>query len=100
MYISLPKLTPEGYRITIFRIFEHDKENLPKGDEFIKAVQMLMDISLKKDRVKGLIVVYDFQNLDMTFVSLILSQLKKLMILSTVSNFIMLFLCAFIHAWK
>ena len=70
----------------MFRIFKHAKEAMPKGEDFIKAVQMLMDVSLKKDRVKGLIVVYDFQNLDMTFVSLILSQLKKLMQLSTVSS--------------
>ncbi|XKL68338.1 hypothetical protein PGB90_003829 [Kerria lacca] len=76
-YIPLPKLTPDGYRVIIFRIFHHNNESMPIATDFMKALHMQLDLNFKQDRVKGAIFIYDFENLTMPFVILQLTVLKK-----------------------
>lgn len=82
-YIPTPKLTADGHRILIFRIF--DEHNAPDPDSFIKMSQICVDYSIKYDKIRGMIVIYDFGVMPMHYVTLMFSTLKKLFTLATVS---------------
>jgi len=84
MQVFLPKLSPQGYRIVVFRIFQKAKENIPQGEVFLKTIQMLMDVNLKEDKIRGLIILYDFENFDIIYVPMFLAQIKKFIHLATV----------------
>lgn len=77
-YTPLPKLTRDGYRIVIFRIFESDNNTFPAPDNIMKATQIGLDISLKYDKFRGMTVIYDLENASMAFVTLLIPMLKKL----------------------
>lgn len=84
-YVPMPKLTSDGYRIVIFRIFDPETTNLPTPENIMKATQIGLDISLKLDKFRGMTVIYDLENTSMTFISLLLPMLKKFFALGNVS---------------
>ncbi len=84
-YVPMPKLTPDGYRIVIFRIFDSERTNLPSPENIMKATQIGLDISLKHDRFRGMTVIYDLENSSMNFISLLVPMLKRFFALGNVS---------------
>lgn len=56
----LPKLTTEGYRVTIFRLnnVEVDKFNM---QEITKRVVMCLDVRLKEEKCLSNVMIIDFQ---------------------------------------
>lgn len=60
-YFVLPKLTSEGYRVTIFRLnnVEVDKFNM---QEITKRVVMCLDVRLKEEKCLSNVMIIDFQN--------------------------------------
>ncbi|XP_065201052.1 alpha-tocopherol transfer protein-like [Planococcus citri] len=82
-YVPTTKLTPDGYRIVIFRIFDDSKNSIPDPESIIKATQISTDYSLKVDKIRGMIVIYDFQNITMNYITMMFSILKKLLTLAT-----------------
>ncbi|XP_065226836.1 retinaldehyde-binding protein 1-like [Planococcus citri] len=76
-YLPVLKLTPDGSRVIIFKIFEILENSVVDPDGIMKLSQIAIDISLKLDKVRGTILVYDFQNLSLNFVGVILSNIKK-----------------------
>lgn len=85
MYIPLPKLTPDGYRVIMLYISVNAKNvELSPFDHFLKATLMTVDILGKYDFSKGVIVVHDGKNMTMQFVTAAASELYKLILLSTV----------------
>lgn len=83
--IPLPELTPEGYRIVLFRIFEHSSSDVPNVDTFTKANQMIIDLLFRKERNSGLIMIYDFQHVSAAFVAVLLNNSKQFLTITTVS---------------
>lgn len=81
----MPKLTADGYRVVIFRIFDSENINLPTPENIMKATQIGLDISLRHDRFRGMTVIYDLENTSMTFISLLVPMLKKFFALGNVS---------------
>lgn len=82
-YVPTVKLTPDGYRVVIFRIFDDYKNEVPDSDSMVKVTQLATDFSLKWDKIRGMIVIYDFQNINMQYVTMIFAILKKLLTLAT-----------------
>lgn len=54
----------------------------------MKATQITLDISLKHDRFRGMTVIYDLENVSMTFISLLVPMLKRFFALGNVSALI------------
>lgn len=50
----------------------------------MEAVTMIVDISIKNDRVKSCILIFDLENITMAFGAIIFAVLKKLVEFSTV----------------
>lgn len=59
-YFVLPKLTSEGYRVTIFRLKSTDVERFALS-ELTKRVVMCLDVRLKEEKCLSNIMVIDFQ---------------------------------------
>ncbi len=74
----MPKLTSDGYRVVIFRIFQQNSENIPTPTEYMKAVQMELDLSVKEDYTRGTIMIYDYENTTMPLVVMQLTALKRI----------------------
>lgn len=85
-YIPVPKLTPDGYRVTVFHVPQTVKKESPSQEILLKGSQMPLDISLKVDKIRGLIVIFDLNNLSLSHVSVLFPNLKKMLSLQTVSN--------------
>ncbi|KAK3921354.1 Alpha-tocopherol transfer protein-like [Frankliniella fusca] len=59
-YFVLPKLTSEGYRVTIFRLNNTDVDKFVL-QELTKRVVMCLDVRLKEEKCLSNIMVVDFQ---------------------------------------
>ncbi|KAE8736654.1 hypothetical protein FOCC_FOCC017891 [Frankliniella occidentalis] len=59
-YFVLPKLTSEGYRVTIFRLNNTDVDKFIL-QELTKRVVMCLDVRLKEEKCLSNIMVVDFQ---------------------------------------
>lgn len=87
MYIPLPKLTPDGYRVIMLYISDDAKyTQLPPFNHFLKATLMSIDIMGKYDYPKGVIVVHDGKNISMEFVANAATEIHKLVLLAAVSK--------------
>ncbi|KAK7580475.1 hypothetical protein V9T40_001104 [Parthenolecanium corni] len=73
----LPKLTPEGYRILIYS--SPKQSNIPKMSYILSAWQMQMEILLKSDISKGLILIGDSINFSISQSTLFLAEFKKIL---------------------
>lgn len=81
----MPKLTRDGYRVLICRFNEHKASDLPPGETVIKGMQAVFDHSLLVDKVRGLTLVYDGQNISMPLVSTMVQTVNKLILVQNVS---------------
>lgn len=82
--LSLPKLTADGDRIWIVKIMDNIKEHVPTGETILEGTTMLMDIHLKCDRHKSMIVIYDWENMTVTLSAVLFTIMKKFVTLMTV----------------
>ncbi|XP_065226974.1 uncharacterized protein LOC135850141 [Planococcus citri] len=85
-FIPLPKLTPEGYRIFIFRISDAIKTGQPSNEDFIRQTQLLFDYSMKVDKIRGAIFIYDFQNITLHLITTMFPIVKKFITLTVKSS--------------
>lgn len=87
MYVPLPKLTLDGYRVIMLYISDDAKyTKLPPFNHFLKATLMSIDIMGKYDYPKGVIVVHDGRNISMEFVTNAATEIHKLILLAAVSK--------------
>lgn len=84
--IPMPKLTPEGYRVICYNIFEHKADDLPNNEVLLRTYQLTMDILLKEDCHKGLIVISNSENMSYKLFTLMLSSLRQSLTMATVTN--------------
>lgn len=80
----MPKLTPEGYRVICYRIFEHEADELPDAEVLLRSYQITMDVLLKQDCHKGLIVVSNSENTSYKLFTMMLSTLRQSLTMATV----------------
>lgn len=87
IFISFPKLTSEGYRVSISRLRNADAEKYVFSDH-IEVSFMSMDIRMSKlDMFKKEIFLYDLSGYTMSHISLVLPNLKKMLYCVNVSTF-------------
>lgn len=85
-YVPLPKLTPEGYRVFVFRIFDSSLASKISALHILKSVQMLMEWSIKQDKHKGVIVLFDIENISVAYIRVGFKVLRKLLAIETVGT--------------
>ncbi len=81
----MPKLTPDGHRIIIFRIYKNEQNDVPKPEYMLKILQIVFDISLKTDIVRGITLVYDLENLSLNLIRIFFPALRKILTIQSVS---------------
>lgn len=85
LFIPLPKLTPEGYRVSLSRIRSPEIDNFEFSD-YVKVNFMSIDIRLSKlDMFKKEIFVFDLKDITMTLLTSMLPHMKKFVYCATVS---------------
>lgn len=83
----MPQLTPDGYRVLLFKTFEHSEKDLPpSGDYMLKAHLVMTDLLMKFDRHKGIITVFDVRHVSRALVQLTMTFLPKLIEVSKVGT--------------
>ncbi|XP_060850784.1 alpha-tocopherol transfer protein-like [Rhopalosiphum padi] len=83
LFIPLPKLTPEGYRISLSRIRCPEIDNFEFAD-YVKVNFMSIDIRLSKlDMFKKEIFVFDLKDITMAHLTAMLPQMKKFVYCAT-----------------
>lgn len=84
----MPKLTEDGHRIIILHFHDQkdSKEILPDVEDFLKVIQLIFDLNLKTDKVKGVTMIYDLDNIGISFLRILIPALKKVVTLQTVSR--------------
>lgn len=86
MYVPLPKLTPDGYRVIVLYISDEARNMEPSPfSHFLKATFMTIDILGKFDYPKGVIIVNDGKNVTKKFVTTAASEFHKLIALTMVN---------------
>lgn len=80
----LPKLTPDGYRIFIYRCLENENSHLSTPDQFMKMAFMNTIISMKGDLSRKLIFIHDFQKISMSLASTLFTSMTKYSTANTV----------------
>lgn len=88
MFLPCPKLTPDGHRVIISTVLEHNKEDLPTGKSIIRGMQLIFDFCLKVDQVRGVTLVYDTKNVSMALVTVLLSTLNEYLLIQNVSRIV------------
>ncbi len=88
--IPMPDLTPEGYRVLVCSIYPNRKTGPLDAESLLRCLLINCDAVLKFDQHKGVIVVYDLQNLSFDLIKLMFKVMNKSMNLFTVSNFFLL----------
>lgn len=88
LYVPLPKLTPEGYRVFVFRIFDSSLASTMSTLHLLKSVQMLMDWNMKQDKHKAAFVLFDVQNISLAFIRVGFKVMRKLLAIETVYPFL------------
>nr|XP_018913551.1 PREDICTED: alpha-tocopherol transfer protein-like isoform X2 [Bemisia tabaci] len=76
LFLPLPKLTPDGYRVSIFKFFNTDPAVLDPL-AFCKVCFMSTDIRLREDTCRGDIIVWDLGGGTMSHLTASLPQVKK-----------------------
>ncbi len=85
MYVPLPKLTPDGYRVIVLYISDNARNVEPSPySHFLKATLMTVDIMGKLDSPRGIIVVHDGKNMTMNFVAAAATEIHKQILLTAV----------------
>ncbi|XP_065201041.1 alpha-tocopherol transfer protein-like [Planococcus citri] len=82
-FVPLPKLTSDGCRVSILRVFDASLQDKIHPDDVIKATFMSGDLRLKIDSCRSDILIFDFKDFTMPIMSLIMANLKKFLILGT-----------------
>lgn len=85
MFVPLPKLTPEGHRVGIFRMNPISNKNLPTPLEYVKAVQTMRVISMKMELCNKAIMICDLNNMSAPFITLLSTSMKQMMTLAKVT---------------
>lgn len=80
----MPKLTPEGYRVSILRILDPSMHDRVHPDDVIKLFYMSADLRLQIDDSPIDIFIFDMQDYTMPVVSMIMANLRKFTIPGTV----------------
>lgn len=85
LFIPLPKLTPEGYRVSLSRIRNQEVDNFEFAD-YVKVNFMSIDIRLSKlDMFKKEIFIFDLKDITMAHLTSMLPHMKKFVYCATVS---------------
>lgn len=84
-YVPMPKLTPDGYRVVVFHIFEPFGDYIPTENSILRANQIVLDLEMWMDQNRGCIILFNLENLSLHFVRLLVLILKKLFMLTTVN---------------
>ncbi len=69
-----------------YKVSKHTMKDLPASDVLLGLYQMQMDIIMKVDFSKGFIILVDFQNMSMAFHALCIANLRKTLMIATVST--------------
>ncbi len=70
----------------ICHIFERKEKDIPPAENLMKCMQSIFDICLKVDHVRGVILVYNLENVTMAFISSLLTVIKQLVMVQNVST--------------
>lgn len=85
LFIPLPKLTAEGYRISLSRLRTPELDGFEFAD-YVKVNFMSIDIRLSKlDMFKKEIFIFDLSKFTLSHLTTVLPQLKKFIYCATVS---------------
>ncbi|XKL69123.1 hypothetical protein PGB90_006892 [Kerria lacca] len=82
-FIVLPKLTADGDRVCIFKIFKAIKSSELKAEKFFEALTICMDVGLKIDRYRSMIIIYDMENATMALGAILFAIANKISTFST-----------------
>ncbi|VVC40270.1 Cellular retinaldehyde binding/alpha-tocopherol transport,CRAL/TRIO, N-terminal domain,CRAL-TRIO lipid [Cinara cedri] len=83
LFIPLPKLTPEGYRISLSRLRTSEVDNFEFAD-YVKVNFMSIDIRVSKiDFFKKEIFIFDLDKFTMSHLAAILPQIKNFIYCAT-----------------
>ena len=84
-FIPLPELTPEGSRVSVFRIPHPEKYESVDSTDVIKSMIMSGDLRLQIDACHSDIFIFDLENFSMPIVTKVLASLRKFILPGTVS---------------
>lgn len=73
----MPKLTPDGDRILIYRIFEPENSHLLTAENLAKVQFALFDIIRKDDCFRKYILIYDLHNITASYAQAKFQMLRK-----------------------
>ncbi|XKL68337.1 hypothetical protein PGB90_003828 [Kerria lacca] len=76
-FIPLPKLSSDGCRVSICRVFDPSLSDSVNPDEVIKAVFMAADLRLEIDFFHSDILIFDLKDFSMTIITMVMSNLRK-----------------------
>lgn len=82
-FLPLSKLTSDGCRVSILRVFEPELYNTIVPEDILKVTYMSADLRLKIDHCRSDILIFDLQNFTMPIISLAMANLRKFIILGT-----------------
>lgn len=71
--ISLPKLTPDCYRVVINGFGVYNPDDGPTTTDILKLYSTLMDVNTKSDLVRGYISIYNCANVGIALHKFLLS---------------------------
>lgn len=92
IFIPLPKITNEGYRVNLNRLRNNHSENLEFFD-YVKSNFMSLDLRISKlDMFKKEIFIFDLNRFTMNHLTKILPHMKKFVYCATVSTYIYIFI--------
>lgn len=83
-YVVLPKLTSEGERVLVWKVFHSTRAQLLTGDQFIKMIYFHTDLLLKFDDAKKVLQIFDLENMSISFAMTMLAAVRKLSLTSKV----------------
>lgn len=85
LFIPLPKITKEGYRVSLSRLRKAETEDFDFAD-YVKVNFMSIDLRVSKiDMYKKEIFIFDLAKFTMSHLTVILPQVKKFVYCATVS---------------
>ncbi len=74
----LPKLTPAGNRIWIWRLSERIKEVQMSADAIFEAATIAMDVQLKADKSGPSILIFDLKNFSVPVAAALFAAMKRM----------------------
>lgn len=76
--MPLPKLTAEGYRLLMWKIFDPKLAQLLTPDQFIKMIYFNTDFILKADDSRKIVQIYDLENMSVSFAVTMAAAVRKM----------------------